>query len=298
MEVRYTDAKTSVEPAWRDYLDLTKPGKVLMMLLSAVVVMFIAADGFPALATFTYAVIGLYLALSGSSALNSYLEADIDALVNTTRQRPLPMRKMHPYHALTFGVSMVTVSFMLLLSGVNWLAAFLMVAGVVLHIIVYTRWLKRRSVYSTFAAGTAGAFPVLIGWASITGSLSIDALVFFAIIFYWATPHLWSLALLHRNEYLRAALPLLPVLQGPQAARIQIGRYTVLMVFMTLLPVGMGLLDRYYAFAALTLGGMMIILSIQLYLSPSSQTNLRFYKNSMLYLALLLAAMLADKTIF
>jgi heme o synthase len=298
MEVRYTDANITVEPTWRDFLDLTKPGKVLIMLLGAVAAMFIAADGIPSMQPFIYTVLGVYLALSGSAALNSYFDSDLDALFTTTRQRPLPTQRMHPYQALTFGVSLVTISFMLLLSAVNWLAAFLMLAGVLVHIVIYTRWLKRRSVYSTFAAGAAGAFPILVGWAGVSGQVTIEALLFFAIVFYWATPHIWSLVLLHRNEYVRAALPMLPVLQGPNAARIQIGRYTVLMVFLTLLPVGMGLLDRFYALVAMALGIMMVFLAVQMYLSPSIQTNLRFYKNSSLYLALLLAAVVADLAIF
>jgi heme o synthase len=298
MQAHLTETENISQPTWRDYLELTKPGMVGILLLSAVAAMFTAARGFPSLETFALAVVALYLALSGASVLNSYLDWDLDELVKCTRNRPLSTHKIELNQALAMGLLMVGLSALIFFTTVNWVAGLLMLVGVFLHVIVYTRWLKRRSVYSTVVAGIAGSFPILVGWASITGSVAVEALLFFAVVFYWATPHFWSLALLHRNEYVRAAIPMLPVLQGSNAARLQIGRYTVLMVVLSLIPVGLGLLDRYYAFAALALGSLMIYNAAQLYQAPSIQTNLRFYKHSFLYITLLMGAMLADREIF
>jgi heme o synthase len=298
MQAHYTDTEVHSPPTLRDFIELTKPGMVAVLLLSSVAAMFTAAQGFPTLNTFIFGVLSLYLALSGASVLNSYQDSDLDELIKCNRNRPLPSNRIQPKHALNFGPVLVSLSVIIVFTLVNWVAGLLMVAGIFLYVVVYTRWLKRRSVYSTFIAGIAGAFPVLVGWASISGSLAVEALLLFAIVFYWATPHFWSLALLHRNEYVRAAIPVLPVLQGSNSARLQIGRYTVLMVILSLIPVGLGLLDRYYAVAAMSLGIIMVFFAAQLYQAPSIQTNLRFYKNSLLYIALLMAAMLADRAIF
>jgi heme o synthase len=298
MQAHYTDTEVHSPPTLRDFIELTKPGMVAVLLLSSVAAMFTAAQGFPTLNTFIFGVLSLYLALSGASVLNSYQDSDLDELIKCNRNRPLPSNRIQPKHALNFGLVLVSLSVIIVFTLVNWVAGLLMVAGIFLYVVVYTRWLKRRSVYSTFIAGIAGAFPVLVGWASISGSLAVEALLLFAIVFYWATPHFWSLALLHRNEYVRAAIPVLPVLQGSNSARLQIGRYTVLMVILSLIPVGLGLLDRYYAVAAMSLGIIMVFFAAQLYQAPSIQTNLRFYKNSLLYIALLMAAMLADRAIF
>jgi heme o synthase len=298
MQAHYTDTEVHSPPTLRDFIELTKPGMVAVLLLSSVAAMFTAAQGFPPLHTFIFGVLSLYLALSGASVLNSYQDSDLDELIKCNRNRPLPTNRILPKHALNFGLVLVALGVIIVFTLVNWVSGLLMLAGIFLYVVVYTRWLKRRSVYSTFIAGIAGAFPVLVGWASISGSLAVEALLLFAIVFYWATPHFWSLALLHRNEYVRAAIPVLPVLQGSNSARLQIGRYTVLMVILSLIPVGLGLLDRYYAVAAMSLGIMMVFFAAQLYQAPSIQTNLRFYKNSLLYIALLMAAMLADRAIF
>jgi heme o synthase len=297
MHYQFTNAEVEIKPTWREYLEITKPGMVSMLVLCSLTTMFIAAQGLPEFSVVIATALGGFLASSGSCALNSYLERDLDSLVIRTRSRPLPAQRMFPKQAFNFGISLLGLSFIIMAVGTNLLASALTLVGVAIYVLVYTMWLKRRSIYSTFAGGVAGAFPVLVGWAAATGSLSVEVLIFFALIMYWTSAHHFALGLIHRNEYVKAALPVVPVIQGPNAARLQIGRYSVLVVVLSLLPVGLGLLDKYYAYAALPLGILLILNAVQLHLTPNTQSALRFYKHSLLYLALLMAAMLADRAI-
>jgi heme o synthase len=297
MQVNYPDTKTTLNTSWRDYLELTKPGMVMMLLLVALTTMFIAGEGTPPAFAVIVTVFSLYLTLSGSCVLNSYLESDLDAVMNRTRNRPLPTNRIKQETALKFGVALILSGIAGLIIFGYWLSTLLALVGIFLYVYVYTYRLKRKSVYSTFFGGMAGAFPVLVGWAAVTGGLSIEALVIFGIVLYWTPPHYWSMALIRRDEYVKAALPILPVVQGPNASRMQIGRYSILMVILTLIPVGMGLLDKYYAVVALALGILLIYSAIHLFLHPSRQSAIRYYKNSILYLALLFFAMLADSAL-
>ena len=296
MQAQVTE-KSMYSPTWRDYVDLMKPGIVSLLTLTSLAAMFIATDGMPGWRITIFTMIGGFLAAAGGSVFNCYLECDLDALMTRTRNRPLPAGRMHPSRALYFGLGISSLSILILLIGVGWLVALLALIGILFYVFVYTIWLKRRSMFGTFAGGVAAAIPTLVGWAAATGGLSIEALVLFAIVMYWSPTHYYSLALIRRVEYVRAGIPWLPVIQGPNKARMQIGRYSVLMVILTLLPVGMGLLERYYAVAALVLGGLLVYQSVQLYLSPNSQTAVRYYNYSLLYIALLFSAMLADRAI-
>jgi heme o synthase len=297
MQAQFSDSEVTIQPTWREYIELVKPGMVFMLVTSGLAAMFIAGAGLPSVTSVIAGVVGLMLGAAGACALNSYLETDLDALMIRTRNRPLPTQKMHPGQALHFGLGLVALSSIVLLVGSSWAATLLNAAGIFLYVVVYTKWLKRRSIFSTFVGGIAGAFPVLVGWAAVTGGLSIEALVIFGIVLYWTPAHYWSIALIHRSEYVKAALPVLPVIQGPNATRLQIGRYSVLVVILTLIPVGMGLLDRYYAIAALALGIYYIFHAVQMHLTPGLLTTQRYYKHSLLYMSLLLFAMIADRAI-
>jgi heme o synthase len=297
MEVNFSDTKTTFNPTWRDYLELTKPGMVLMLLLVALTSMFIAGEGSPPALIVIVTIISVYLTSSGGCVLNSYLESDLDAVMSRTRNRPLPTHRIKPGSALKLGLGLISAGILLLLAFGMWLPTLLAMAGIFLYVVVYTQWLKRKSIYSTFVGGMAGAFPVLVGWAAVTGGLAIEAVVIYAIVLYWTPPHYWSMALARRDEYVKAALPILPVVQGPNASRMQIGRYSVLMVVLTLIPVGMGLLDRYYAVVALALGVLLVYSAVQLFLHPSRQSAIQYYKHSTLYIALLFFAMLADRAL-
>jgi heme o synthase len=298
MRVHLTDTQATIQPTWRDYVELTRPGMAALLVLPALTAMFIATGGAPGLQITLFATLAGFLATAGSFVLNSYLDKDLDAVMTRTRNRPLSAGRLPLYQAKWIGLSLIASAVLIMVIGVNLLAAALTLAGAFIYIVVYTLWLKRRSVYSTLVGGVAGAFPVLVGWAAATGSLSFEVLLFFGILFYWTPVHYWSLALVRRDEYIKVGLPILPVLNGPNATRLQIGRYTVLMSVLTLIPVGLGLLNSYYAVAALLLGGFMVFSAGQLYINPTPQIAGRYYKHSILYIALLFFAMLADRALF
>jgi heme o synthase len=283
---------------WRDYLDLTKPGVTAVMLLSAVATMFIASEGLPEVTAVIALLVGGYMAVGGANVMNCCLDADLDAIMSRTAERPLAAQRLELKNAFTLGLALVALSFIILSLGVNLLSGLLAMAAVFIHVVVYTRWLKRRSTHNILVGAIPGAIAPLIGWAAASGYLSYQALIFFAIVFYWTPTHFWSLALSIRSEFIRAGIPTLPTIQGPQATRIQIGRYAVLMVTLSILPVGLGLLNNFYALAALLLGGFFVFLAASMMMSPGLRTTWRFYKYSSLYLTLLFAAMLVDWVFF
>lgn len=283
---------------WRDYLDLTKPGVTAVVILSSIATMFIASEGLPQVSTVMALLVGGLMAVGGANVMNCCLDADLDAVMTRTADRPLAAQRLDLKNAFTFGLALVALSFIVLSVGVNLLAGVLAMAAVFVHVVVYTRWLKRRSTHNVLAGALAGAIAPLIGWAAATGTLSYQALIFFAIVFYWTPTHFWSLALSIRSEFIRAGIPTLPTTQGPQATRIQIGRYAVLMVTISILPVGFGLLHSFYALAAILLGGFFVFYAATMMMSPGVRTTWRLYKYSSMYLTLLFAAMLVDWVFF
>jgi protoheme IX farnesyltransferase len=279
---------------WRDYLDLTKPGVTAAILLSAMTVLLIASDGVPIVETTIFLFAGCTLAVSGANALNCCLDADIDALMTRTAERPLAAQRLDLKNSITFATTLVAISFVVLSLGISPLAGIMALLAVFVHVVVYTRWLKRRSPYSILVSAISGAIAPLIGWVAARGGLQIEAFAFFAIIFCWTPTHFWSLALSMRSEYLRAGIPALPVVSGPQTTRIQIGRFAVLMVVLSILPVGFGLLKSFYALSAILLGGFYIYFAVTMMVIPGLRTTWRLHKFSTQYLALLFAAMALD----
>jgi heme o synthase len=276
---------------WRDYLNLTKPRVISLLLLTTLAAMLIAGEGIPALATISVTLLGGYLAAGGAGALNCYLDADIDAMMNRTRRRPLPSQRISGTQALAFGSGLSILSFLVLWWGANLAAALLAAGGILFYIFIYTLWLKRRSPHNIVIGGAAGAFPPLVGWAAVTGSLSLTAVLLFIIIFVWTPPHFWALALVLRADYQRAGVPMLPVVAGNSVTHTQIVRYVVLLALITFLPVLLGSMGFIYATAALLLNAVFIYQARQLRQRPVAW---RLYKFSLLYLALLFAAMVVD----
>jgi heme o synthase len=295
---RVYDRLVPKRSVWRDYLDLTKPGVTAVMLLSSMATLFIASEGLPQVSTIFFLLIGGYMAVGGANVMNCCLDADLDAIMTRTADRPLAAQRLDLRNSFTFGLALVSLSFLVLAVGVNLLAALLAMVAVFVHVMVYTRWLKRKSAYNVLVGAVAGAMAPLIGWAAADGTLSYQALLFFAIIFYWTPTHFWSLALSMRSEYIKAGIPTLPTVHGPQATRIQIGRYGVLMVTLSILPVGFGLLNNFYALSAMLLGGLFVAFGAAMMSSPSVRTTWRLYKYSMVYLVLLFAAMVVDWVFF
>jgi protoheme IX farnesyltransferase len=278
---------------WRDYLTLTKPRIMSLLLLTGAAGMFVGAGGVPPLPDLTVTLVGLALACGGASALNHVLDADIDRLMGArTKARPVPAGRVPVPRALEFGLVLSALSFALLASAVNVLTAVLALAGNLFYVIVYTRWLKRTTPQNIVIGGAAGAVPPLVGYAAATDSLALPALWLFLIVFLWTPPHFWALALLLRESYAAAKVPMLPVVRGERETTRQILLYSVAMVAFTVI-VGLWLGPLYTA-AAACLGGAFLWLAWRLRAEASRARALVLFHYSLAYLALLFAAAALD----
>jgi heme o synthase len=280
--------------AWRDYVALTKPRIMTLLLLTGAAGMFVGAQGVPDLGLLTATIVGLALACGGASALNHVLDRDIDSSMGRTSKRPVAAGRVSPELALEFGLALSALSFVLLGSVVNVLAAVLALVGNLFYVLVYTRWLKRSTPQNIVIGGAAGAVPPLVGWAAATGNLTLPALYLFLIVFFWTPPHFWALALLIKRDYAAARIPMLPVVRGDRETARQILLYTVALVALTLAPVLTGTFGPLYLVAAVLLGAQFLRLawSLRRELTPRRASLLFHY--SLAYLALLFVAMAVD----
>jgi heme o synthase len=279
----------------RDYVALTKPRIIVLLLITTLAAMLVADPGGPPLATVLWTMLGGYLAAGGAGAINHYLDREVDARMARTRRRPLVSGRIEPWHGLAFGIALGIAAVAQLSLTVNGLAAALAAAGLLGYVFVYTLWLKPRTPQNIVLGGAAGAVPPLVGWAAATGGLSLDALWLFAIVFVWTPPHFWALSLLIKDDYARTGVPMLPVVRGEQATRRQILAYSLLLVALTALPAASGLFGVPYLVAALALGAGFIALAALLVRRPSRAAARRLYLSSLLYLALLFVSMAADR---
>jgi heme o synthase len=280
--------------ARRDYLTLTKPRIMTLLLLTAACGMVVGANGLPRAATFAATMLGLALACGGASAFNHLLDRDIDRTMARTGRRPVASGRVTPPRALEFGLALSAASFVLLGVAVNLATAVLALVGNLFYVFVYTRWLKRSTPQNIVIGGAAGAVPPLVGWAAATGRLTLPALALFLIVFVWTPPHFWALALLIKREYQAAGVPMLPVVRGDREATRQILRYSALMVAVSLLPAAVGISGWGYVAAALLLGGQFLLLARRLVRDPVPKRAGALFHYSLLYLALLFVAMAAD----
>ena len=275
--------------AWRDYVTLTKPRIMSLLLVTGAAGMFVGAEGVPPLGLFLAAMAGLGLACGGASALNHLLDRDIDRLMGKrTEKRPVAAGRVPPARALEFGLVLSALSFVLLASVVNVLAAALALVGNLFYVLVYTRWLKRTTSQNIVIGGAAGAVPPLVGYAAATGNLALPALWLFLIVLLWTPPHFWALALLLKESYAAAKVPMLPVVRGERETTRQIVLYSLVLVAFTL-AAGFWFGPIYLA-AAAVLGGAFLLLAWQLRLDPSRRRAGLLFHYSLLYLALLFAA--------
>ncbi len=278
---------------WRDYVTLTKPRIMSLLLVTGAGGMVVGAQGAPDGLLFLAAMGGLALACGGASALNHLLDADIDRLMGKrTEKRPVAAGRIAPAHALEFGLALSALSFVLLASTVNVLTAVLALVGNLFYVVVYTRWLKRSTVQNIVIGGAAGAVPPLVGYAAATGNLGLAALWLFLIVFLWTPPHFWALALLIKENYAAAKVPMLPVIRGDRETTRQILAYTVVLVGFTL-AVGLTL-GPLYTVAAALLGSAFLWLAIQLRRDPSRRRAAVLFHYSLAYLALLFVAAAID----
>jgi heme o synthase len=280
--------------AWRDYLALTKPRIMSLLLLTGAAGMFVGAEGVPDLGLLAATIVGLALACGGASALNHVLDRDIDRSMGRTSKRPVAGGRVSAALALEFGLALSALSFVLLASVVNVLAAVLALVGNLFYVLVYTRWLKRSTPQNIVIGGAAGAVPPLVGWAAATGNLALPALYLFLIVFFWTPPHFWALALLIKRDYEAARIPMLPVVRGDRETARQILLYTVALVALTLIPVLTGTFGPLYLAAAAVLGAQFLRLawSLRQELTPRRASVLFHY--SLAYLALLFIAMAVE----
>ncbi len=281
----------------RDYLTLTKPRIMTLLLLTGAAGMFVGAQGVPPLGLFTVTMLGLALACGGASALNHVLDSDIDALMGSrTEERPVASGRVTPEQALEFGILLSALSFALLASAVNVLTAVLALVGNLFYVLVYTRWLKRSTPQNIVIGGAAGAVPPLVGYAAATGALALPALWLFLIVFLWTPPHFWALALMIKDAYAAAGIPMLPVVRGERETARQIVLYSIVMVAFTVV-VGIWL-GPLYTVAAVALGGVFIVLAVLLRRDLSRARAKVLFHYSLLYLALLFTAAALDPVLF
>jgi protoheme IX farnesyltransferase len=290
----YRGVRVAAGP-WRDYVTLTKPRIMSLLLLTGGAGMFVGEGGVPPLADLAVMLAGLALACGGASALNHVLDADIDRLMGKrTQRRPVAAGRVPPGRALEFGLALSAASFVLLASLANTLTALLALAGNLFYVLVYTRWLKRSTPQNIVIGGAAGAIPPLVGWAAATGNLTLPALALFLIVFVWTPPHFWALALLIRRDYEAAHVPMLPVVRGERETTRQILLYTVALIGVTLLPLAWSMFGVIYATAALVLGGAFLWLAWRLRQETTPRRAAVLFHYSLAYLALLFVAMAVD----
>ena len=278
----------------RDLVALTKPRIISLLLVTTIAPMYVA--GRPSWQLVVVVFIGGYLMAGGANAVNMYLDSDIDDRMARTRLRPIPSGRLTPREVLLFGILLATTATYLLAHFANVLTATLALAGFYFYVFIYTRWLKRSTPQNIVIGGAAGAFPPLVGWAAVTGRIDLLAVYLFLIIFYWTPPHFWALALLKQRDYDRAGVPMAPLVWGERETIRQMLWYTGILVPLTILPVAFGALGVVYLAAAVLLDGAFLLGVIRVARGgrwmPAAWS---LYKFSLLYLALLFGAMVADR---
>ncbi len=282
----------------RLYVALTKPRIIELLLITTVPTMVLAQGGVPSVWLMIAVVVGGTLAAGGANAMNQFVDRDIDDLMRRTRRRPLPSHAISPSAALAFGIVLSVASFVWLAVLVNLLSALLALSAIGFYVFVYTIWLKRSTPHNIVIGGAAGCVPVLVAWASVTGSVGIPALVLFAIVFYWTPPHFWALALRYQGDYAAAGVPMLPVVRGEAETARQIVLYTLLLVGVSLLlwpAAGMGLI---YVAAAIGLGAVFLVYAVRLRRNAADgRAAIHLFRYSISYLTLLFAAVALDSLV-
>jgi protoheme IX farnesyltransferase len=276
-----------------DYLVLLKP-RVMSLVVFTGFAGLVAAPGalHPLLAA--VAVLCIAVGAGAAGAINMWYDRDIDAVMQRTRHRPIPAGTVAPEEALAFGVTLSLFSVMLMGLAVNWTAAVLLALANGFYVFVYTVWLKRRTPHNIVIGGAAGAFPPMIGWAAVTGAVSLESIALFLIIFMWTPPHFWALALYREGDYAKAGVPMLPVVVGKAETRRQILIYAALLVPLSLAPVVLGMAGAIYGAVAAAMGGYFLWLALRLRRARDDASARRMFGFSILYLFALFAALIAE----
>jgi len=304
LERRQIDTALTDEPIGvgevRDYLALLKPRVMSLVVFTAFVGMAIAPGGIHPIIGFT-ALLCISVGAGAAGALNMWYDADIDSIMRRTRMRPIPAGRIEAGEVLVFGTFLAAASVAVLGMLVNWMAAALLAFTIFFYVVIYTMWLKRLTPQNIVIGGAAGALPPVIGWASVTGSVSVESLILFLIIFLWTPPHFWALSLYKTDDYAKAGVPMLPVVSGAAATKLQILIYSVVLVASSLLPPFFGMASMIYGVIAAVLGGIFIALALRVYRMPETDTFMRparqLFTYSLLYLLLLFLVILVERSV-
>jgi protoheme IX farnesyltransferase len=286
-------AQVAPVPAVADYVALLKPRVMSLVVFTGFVGLYLAPGHLhPVLAGI--AMLCIAVGAGAAGAINMWYDRDIDALMQRTRQRPLPAGRMAPGEALGFGCVLAGASVLVMGLGVNWAAAALLALTIAFYVLVYTVWLKRRTPQNIVIGGAAGAFPPVVGWAAVTGDVGLPALALFALVFFWTPPHFWALALYRAGDYAKAGVPMLPVVAGARETKKQMLIYAALLWPAALAPCAMGAAGWVYGAASLALNALFTLCALQVWRDPGDRSAKRMFAFSILYLFLLFVFLIID----
>jgi len=288
----------NIQQSVRDYTTLTKPKVNLLLVITALSAIFLASNNLPSLQVLVAVVIGGTLASGGAGAINHSIDKDIDNTMKRTSKRPVAGDRISRTNALIFGIVLNLLSFLILFLLTNILAAFMAISGTLFYILIYSLWLKKKTIHNIVIGGAAGCFPPLVGWAAVTGNLSLSAWYLFAIIFFWTPPHFWALAMLMKDDYSNAKIPMLPSVVGIDATFKPMMLHTITLVLLTLT---MALINEklglIYLISCSIIGVYYIYITFKISKDYTKEENLKVYKFSLLYMMLFSFIVIADSLI-
>ncbi len=290
----------SLPADWRDFLSLTKPGVISLVVFTGLCGLLAAPDRIHPVLGFT-AILCIAMGAAGSAALNQWWEADLDKGMKRTAKRPLPAGRMEKTSARDFGVALSAASVLIMGLAINVLSAVILLVSIIYYAVIYTIWLKPRTPQNIVIGGGAGAFPPMIGWVAATGDITLMPVVLFLIIFMWTPPHFWALALFVQTDYAKVGIPMMPVVAGEKSTRRQILAYSAILLPLSMVPWFIGGTGAIYGISALVLSGLFFALSVPVGLreragdDDAMKPEKRLFKYSILYLFLLFAALVADR---
>ena len=282
----------------KDYTTLTKPKVNLLLVITALSAIFLASDNFPSIQVLIAVIIGGTLASGGAGAINHSIDKEIDNTMKRTSERPVAGERISRFNALLFGIVLNLASFIILTYLTNMLAAMMAISGTLFYVLIYSIWLKKKTYHNIVIGGAAGCFPPLVGWSAVTGDLSLSAWYLFAIIFFWTPPHFWALAMLMKDDYSKANIPMLPSVVGIEATFKPMALHTVTLILLTLVMTFVNSkLSYIYFFSCLLIGTYYLFLTYKLYKDYDRQNNLKIYKFSLLYMMLFSVIVIIDSLI-
>ena len=282
----------------KDYTTLTKPKVNLLLVITALSAIFLASDNFPSIQVLIAVIIGGTLASGGAGAINHSIDKEIDNTMKRTSERPVAGERISRFNALLFGIVLNLASFIILTYLTNMLAAMMAISGTLFYVLIYSIWLKKKTYHNIVIGGAAGCFPPLVGWSAVTGDLSLSAWYLFAIIFFWTPPHFWALAMLMKDDYSKANIPMLPSVVGIKATFKPMTLHTVTLILLTLVMTFINSkLSYIYFFSCLFIGTYYLFLTYRLYKDYDRQNNLKIYKFSLLYMMLFSVIVIGDSLV-